>query len=243
MSSARRWTSAAFALTGAISAASLSSPASAAVFNGTAQGISHTFHSTSSNWSGYAATGRQFTSVSATWTQPAVSCGSQTTYSSFWVGLDGDGSNSVEQTGSEADCSGGRAVYSSWYEMYPKYPVNFSNPVSPGDVFHASVTYKGGGGFTLVLSDQTKGWSHTINATLNNPALASAEVIAEAPSSSSGVLPLANFGTARFSSSTANGSPLANFSPDKITMAGGSTTKAVPSSISGGTFSVAWKHS
>ncbi|MFL6113419.1 MAG: G1 family glutamic endopeptidase [Catenulispora sp.] len=243
MSSARRWTSAAFALTGAISAATLSSPASAAVFNGTAQGISHTFHSTSSNWSGYAATGRQFTSVSATWTQPAVSCGSQTTYSSFWVGLDGDGSNSVEQTGSEADCSGGRAVYSSWYEMYPKYPVNFSNPVSAGDVFHASVTYKGSGAFTLVLSDQTKGWSHTINATLNNPALASAEVIAEAPSSGSGVLPLANFGTAHFSSSTANGSSLANFSPDKITMAAGSTTKAVPSSISGGTFSVAWKHS
>jgi hypothetical protein len=244
MSSARRWASAAFALTGAISAASLSSPASAAVFNGTAQGISHTFHSTSSNWSGYAATGRQFTSVSATWTQPAVSCGSQTTYSSFWVGLDGDGSNSVEQTGTEADCSGGRPVYSSWYEMYPKYPVNFSNPVSPGDVFHASVTYNGNGAFTLVLTDQTKGWTRTVNATLKNPALASAEVIAEAPSSSSGVLPLANFGSVGFSASKANGSSLSSFAPDKITMASGSTTKAVPGSISsGGNFSVAWKHS
>jgi len=243
MSSARRWVSAALALSGAISAASLSSPASAAVFNGNVQGFSHVFHSTSSNWSGYAATGTKFTKVSATWTQPAVSCGSQTTYSSFWVGLDGDGSNSVEQTGTEADCSGGRPVYSSWYEMYPKYPVNFSNPVSPGDVFQASVTYNGSGKFVLVLTDRTKGWSHTVNATLNNPALASAEVIAEAPSSGSGVLPLANFGTVGFSGSAANGSSLASFSPDKITMASGSTTKAVPGSISGGSFSVSWKHS
>jgi hypothetical protein len=249
MSHARRWTGAVFALTGAIPAMLTggSAAASTGIFNGTNQAITHHHsltHSTSSNWSGYAATGRTFTSVSASWTQPAVSCGSQTTYSSFWVGLDGDGSNSVEQTGSEADCSSGRAVYSSWYEMYPKYPVNFSNAVSPGDHFTASVTYQGSGKFQLILSDTTKGWSHTINSTLNNPALASAEVIAEAPSSSSGVLPLSNFGTVGFSNSRANGASLASFSPDKITMASGSTTKAVPSSISStGGFSVAWKHS
>ncbi|GAA1992655.1 G1 family glutamic endopeptidase [Catenulispora subtropica] len=244
MSSARRWVSAGLALSGAISAAVLSSPASAAVFNGTAQGLSHGFHSSSGNWSGYAATGRSFTSVSASWTQPAVSCGSQTTYSSFWVGLDGDGSNSVEQTGTEADCSGGRAVYSSWYEMYPAYPVDFSNPVSPGDHFTASVTYNGGNKFTLVLSDTTKGWSHTVHSTLRNPALASAEVIAEAPSSGSGVLPLSDFGTVGFSGSKADGASLSSFSPDKITMAGGSTIKAVPGTISSsGAFSVTWKHS
>ena len=65
-------------------------------------------HSTSGNWAGYSATGATFTSVSASWVQPSVSCTSSTAYSSFWIGLDGDGSNSVEQTGSEADCSGGR---------------------------------------------------------------------------------------------------------------------------------------
>jgi hypothetical protein len=206
--------------------------------------LTHAFHSTSGNWSGYAATGKTFTSVSATWTQPAVTCGSQTTYSSFWVGIDGDGSNSVEQTGTEADCSGGSPIYSSWYEMYPKYPVNFSDTVRPGDVFHASVTYGGSGHFTLVLSDQTAGWSHTVNASMRRPALASAEVIAEAPSSNTGTLPLADFGSVAFSSSTANGVSLASLSPDPITMASGGTTKAVPSSISsGGNFSVAWKHS
>ena len=249
MSHARRWTGAVFALTGAIPAMLTGSAAAASsgIFNGTSQAITHHHslaHSTSSNWSGYAATGRTFTSVSASWTQPAVSCGSQTTYSSFWVGLDGDGSNSVEQTGTEADCSGGSPVYSSWYEMYPKFPVNFSDPVSPGDSFSASVTYNGSSNFTLVLKDNSKGWSHTISARLRNPALASAEVIAEAPSSSGGVLPLANFGTVNFSNSKANGASLSTFGPDAITMASGSTTKAVPSGISStGGFSVAWKHS
>src|SRR4051794_32080572 len=62
-------------------------------------------NSTSSNWSGYAVTGGTYTSVSASWTEPSVSC-SGTAYSSFWVGLDGDTSSTVEQTGTDADCSG-----------------------------------------------------------------------------------------------------------------------------------------
>src|SRR6478736_5602393 len=45
--------------------------------------------STSTNWAGYSATSGTFTSVSATWKQPAVKCTADTAYSSFWVGLDG----------------------------------------------------------------------------------------------------------------------------------------------------------
>ena len=245
MSSARRWASAALALSGAIFATLLSSPAaSAAVFNSNLQGISHAFHSTSSNWSGYAATGSSFTSVSATWTQPAVSCGSQTTYSSFWVGIDGDGSNSVEQTGTEADCSGGSPVYSSWYEMYPKFPVNLSLAIRPGDSLSGSVTTDGSGHFTLTITNTTTGQSFTTSQRLKRATLASAEAIAEAPSSSGGVLPLTNFGTVSFSSTTVNGQPIGTFNPDKIDMVSGSTVKAQTSSLSGGTdFSVAWKHS
>src|SRR5581483_7426596 len=70
-------------------------------------------HSTSTNWSGYAVAGGRYTTV----------------WSSFWIGLDGDTSNTVEQTGTEADCSSGRAVYSAWYEMYPKYPKNYGDTV------------------------------------------------------------------------------------------------------------------
>ncbi len=200
-------------------------------------------HSTSGNWAGYAATGSTFTSVSASWVQPAVSCGSATTYSSFWIGIDGDGSNSVEQTGTEADCSGGRAYYSSWYEMYPAYPVNYSNTVSPGDHFTSTVSVSGST-FTLTLTDVTRGWTKTTTKSSSTAKKYSAEVIAEAPSSSTGVLPLSNFGTASFTNSTANGQPIGNFSPDRINMASGSTTKATTSALSGGgNFSVTWNHS
>lgn len=199
-------------------------------------------NSTSSNWAGYSATGGTFTSVSASWVQPAVSCTSSTTYSSFWIGIDGDGSDSVEQTGTEADCYGGSPEYSSWYEMYPAYPVNYSNTVSPGDHFTSTVSASGST-FTLTLSDTTRGWTKTTTKTSSTAELASAEIIAEAPSSSTGVLPLSNFGTASFTNSKANGQAIGNYSPDAITMASGSTTKATTSALSSGTnFSVTWKH-
>jgi hypothetical protein len=52
---------------------------------------------TSTNWSGYAVTGSGLKSVSASWVEPTGHCNSSgTQYSSFWVGLDGYNSNSVE---------------------------------------------------------------------------------------------------------------------------------------------------
>ena len=201
-------------------------------------------NSTSTNWSGYAVTGSRFTSVSSSWTEPTATC-SGTAYSSFWVGLDGDTSNTVEQTGTDADCSGSTPQYYAWYEMYPKFPVNLKGTVRPGDHLSASVTTNGNGSFTLTISDSTQGWTNTTTQRLKRATLASAEVIAEAPSSSGGVLPLANFGTVSFSGAKANGSLLTSSTPhlDPITMQSGSTVKAQPGSISNGTFSVAWKHS
>ena len=73
----------------------------------------------STNWSGYAATTGTYTSVSASWTQPAGTCSRGDQYAAFWVGLDGYTSSSVEQTGSEVDCVGRTAEYYAWYEMYP----------------------------------------------------------------------------------------------------------------------------
>ena len=201
-------------------------------------------HSTSSNWSGYSAVNGRYTSVSANWTQPTASCTSATTYSSFWVGLDGDGSSTVEQTGTSADCSGGTPRYYAWYEMYPKFPANLSLTIRPGDSISGSVTTDGSGRFTLTLRNNSTGQGVTVQQRLKHAALASAEAIAEAPSSSGGVLPLTNFGTANFSSTTVNGQPIGSFSPDRIDMVSGSTVKAQTSALSGGTsFSVTWKHS
>jgi hypothetical protein len=199
--------------------------------------------STSSNWSGYSAIKGRYTSVSASWIQPTASCTSATTYSSFWVGLDGDGSNTVEQTGTSADCGGGVARYYAWYEMYPKFPVNLSLAVRSGDSLSGSVTTDGSGHFTLTIRNNGTGQSVTTTQHLSHAKLASAEAIAEAPSSSGGVLPLTNFGTVKFSSTMVNGQPIGTFSPDKIDMVSGSTVKAQTSALSGGTaFSVTWKH-
>lgn len=211
-----------------------------------APGMVNATATTSENWSGYAATGGQFTSVSAAWTQPAVTCTGQDTFSSFWVGLDGDGTQTVEQTGTEADCASGTAAYSGWYEMFPADPVTYSNPVQPGDAMSASVTTSGDGTFTLTLTDQTQGWNQVTTQTSATAQLGSAEVIAEAPSSTTGVLPLSNFGTVNFTDATANGAPLGNSaSLSELTMvSAGGATEATPSALTGGNaFSVAWNSS
>lgn len=200
-------------------------------------------HGTSTNWSGYASTSGPFTSVSASWVQPTGTCTSESTYSAFWVGLDGDGSNTVEQTGSEVDCSGGSPVYYAWYEMYPQSSVNYANPVDPGDVFTASVTASGSN-YTLTLTDATQRWTQTQHKTLAGSERHSAEVIAEAPccTGSGGILPLTDFGTVNFTSAKADGSALGNFRPEKIKMeTTGGVLEAKPSKLSSGEdFSVVW---
>ena len=54
-------------------------------------------HSSSLNWAGYSsyAGNGTFTDAKGSWTQPTATCSSKTTYSSFWVGLDGYNSSSV----------------------------------------------------------------------------------------------------------------------------------------------------
>ena len=201
-------------------------------------------HGTSSNWSGYAAYGSSgsFSNVSASWQQPAVSCNSQNTYSSYWVGLDGYNTSTVEQLGTEADCSSGSASYYAWFEMYPRWGYYINMSVHPGDNLSASVTYSGAGRYTLKLADTTTGQSFKTVQKLASARRASAEAIVEAPWNS-GTLPLANFGTANFSNALANNAPLGGFSNlDPITMLNPYGSKATPSAFDSTkkNFSVAW---
>ena len=201
---------------------------------------------TSRNWAGYAAAGRAgtFTSVAASWTEPGVACTATNTFASFWVGLDGDGTNTVEQTGTEADCDGGDATYQGWFEMFPAAPVFYDNPVEPGDAMSASVVVNGGGGFTLTLTDSTQGWNQVTNQTSDAAQLGSAEVITEAPSDGT-VLPLSNFGTASFANVTADNTAIGNENPSALTMvSAANVTEATPSALTGGNaFSVTWDSS
>ena len=199
---------------------------------------------TSQNWAGYAAAGQPgtFTSVSASWTQPAVTCTAQQTFSSFWVGLDGDGTQTVEQTGTEADCNNGAPTYQGWFEMFPNAPVFYNNGVAPGDAMSASVVANGGGAFTLTLADQTQGWTQTTSQTSAAAQLGSAEIVAEAPSDANSVLPLSNFGTVNFSNAAITNAPLGNANAAGLTMVSpGGVTEATPSAITNGSaFSITW---
>jgi Peptidase A4 family len=179
---------------------------------------------TSSNWAGYVAAGSNgtFTSVSSNWTEPAGHCtGGGGRYAAFWVGLDGYTSTTVEQIGTEVDCSGYFPRYYAWSEIYPGAAVNFTNPVSPGDQFSASVTYQASNTFNLLLKDNTKGWTQSVSgSTVGSAARSSAEAIAEAPccTASNGVLPLTNFGTVSFNSAMANGRSMSTYNPTEIVM-------------------------
>jgi hypothetical protein len=200
------------------------------------------------NWSGYAASGGTgaFRSVSASWTQPTGTCGSRDQYASFWVGLDGYTSMTVEQTGTQLHCYGGRAHYSAWWEMFPADPHYFATAVKPGDKLSASVTYAGGSSYTLRISDRTQGWSHALTKSIASAKRSSAEVIVEAPSGPGpgGLEPLADFGTVSFTSATVDGSRIGRASPVEIIMAAGSVRKDKVSALTDGeNFTATWLHS
>ncbi len=126
--------------------------------------------------------------------------------------------------------------------MYPADPVYFTNAMSPGDSISASVTFSGTETYTLVLKDNTKGWTQTITKNQSGLARSSAEVITEAPSSNTGVLPLADFGTVSYTGSSDNGSSMGGQSPTSIVMINNSgPDKDSTSSISSsGAFSNTW---
>jgi len=211
------------------------------------------------NWAGYAVLtslaspqSGAVTDVKGSWKVPAVSCKSTpNAYSSFWIGIDGYSSSTVEQIGTDSDCSSKKGVYHAWYEMYPAYPVNLNMKISPGDIMTAEVQYLGSDQFKLTITDTKTGATFSTTQTLANAQRSSAEWIAEAPSLGSSITQLANFGTAYFSNSqaTINGvtgtisnSAWQNDPITMVTMKG--TVKASPSSLSsdGSSFSLTWYH-
>ena len=76
------------------------------------------------NWAGYATSDGPFSSVTASWVQPQVpeSQGASEITTSFWLGLDGRGSGTVEQIGT---CLDGTA----WTGMYPEPSRRIDMPV------------------------------------------------------------------------------------------------------------------
>jgi hypothetical protein len=144
--------------------------------------------------------------------------------------------NTLIQLGTEHDASViNTTEYYAWIEMLPNAPIVISMtdpncnslscaaPVQPGDVITASLKCTSSNCTTpdgkpqtwsLEMTDQnppnsTPIWTFTKKVTYNSTLL-SAEFVQEAPSSSGGVLPLANYGTANFDP-TVNGGAAPNF--------------------------------
>jgi hypothetical protein len=174
------------------------------------------------NWGGYAVTGadRSVTDVKGSWIVPKVANSAAgngkclhddiSWYdASFWIGIDGWSSNTVEQTGTASDCYYGTLFYYAWYEFYPANSFTVFN-VNPGDRMTAEVSYSAGM-FTTTITDLTSHQTFTSSPTaVPGAAENSAEWISESAAACVGsscfilaLLDLSDFGTATFSAATA----------------------------------------
>jgi hypothetical protein len=153
------------------------------------------------------------TSVVGSWTVPAVDCkATPNGAASFWVGIDGYASNTVEQIGTDSDCNSGAQSYYAWYEFYPHLSYNINNfPVNVGDVITAQVTYSATSKlFTVTITNSSNpGQPFSVSTKLPSAELSSAEWIVEAPWSG-GTLALSDFGSIPFKDckATVNGNQL-----------------------------------
>lgn len=164
----------------------------------------------SSNWAGYAADGRHFSRVAASWTVHRGTCSSGVSASEVtWVGIGGnrDNATSLEQAGTALDCTPSGARYSAWYELVPRPLRTVSMRARPGDRIAASVTVDGHD-VRVAIRNRTTGRSTVRFRHMASPDTSSAEWIVEAPSScvvggSCQTVPLADFGSVSFARASA----------------------------------------
>ncbi len=157
--------------------------------------------SQSRNWSGYAATGGKYTSVSGTWIVPNVSAGT-TGMDATWVGIGGVTSTDLIQAGTQAIVQSGQVVYSAWWETLPQVSQEVPLTVNAGDKVTVSITQQSDGTWQILIRDATNQQSWQKNVTYQS-SLSSAEWIEEAPSAGRRtVLPLDSFGAVTFTAGT-----------------------------------------
>src|SRR5919201_1127519 len=180
----------------------------------------------SNNWFGYnqgtlEQGGKMFHSITGDWTVPTATqhTNGQDEFSSDWIGIGGGcidaactvGDNTLIQTGTEQDVSGGKASYSAWYELIPAPSITITNvSVHPGDHMHASIaeTVSGAEVWNITLQNVTTGqtFSTTVPYTSTH---ATAEWIEETPlifgTGGVGLAALPNLTNVPFTGATTNG--------------------------------------
>ncbi len=158
---------------------------------------------TSRNWSGYAARGGTFTSVSATWTLPTIPLDGPFGSDAAWVGIGGIRARDLIQAGTQQSASGtGSVTYQAWIEMLPAPSQTVPLTVLPGESVSVSVDQQAGDAWLIVFANLTSG--QTLERTVQySSSLSSAEWIEEAPSTRRRVLPISQFGSLTFSTASA----------------------------------------
>lgn len=214
--------------------------------------------------------------ATASWTQPKVTVrGFHNAYSEAFLGMNdqnGEGEGVEQdnpQVGTEADSIGGKARYYAFYT--PPHGANcfndcaqfrFPNTVKPGDHLSAFITVSHGDQpadhFTIKLADTRYRknlpplrWTQTVS--FNCPAAAYPEFVSAgvgAPQNPVGnVVPLADFGTVRFTGVQVNGEVIGGYqglsSKWNDYLSPSDRIIASPSAITGngGTFTTTWKRS
>jgi hypothetical protein len=157
------------------------------------------------NWSGYAdvsKTANTFTKVTGQWKTPKVHCTREDQLTSNFVGIDGFSNGTVEQAGTYSWCFLGQATYFTFYEMYPAGTIVVGNSVRAGDKITASVS-RAGTSYNLAVTDATRPVnSFSVTKTCTTCQNTSVEWIAERPSFTIGIAPLADYKTWTLSSAS-----------------------------------------
>lgn len=114
-------------------------------------------------WSGFVAgnLNSKFSEIDTTFVFPKnISCTKNNSDVSFWIGIDGYYSSTIEQEGLSADCSlsNGKLVpnYFAWSQMYPNTMQYVNIPVAPGDEFYLQTSTTGNNMYNFILKNITK---------------------------------------------------------------------------------------
>lgn len=210
----------------------------------TQPGSPATVTSSSSNWSGYAASGGTYTAVTGTWSVPNVSANASGA-DATWVGIGGLSSRDLIQAGTQAMVDGSGVTYSAWIEMLPQPSREVPLTVSAGDSVTVSIAQQTGNDWLIAMKNNTTGGTYNVTVQYSS-SNSSAEWVQEAPSVGRGLVSLDQFGAVQFSklSAVRDGKTmsLAALGAKAITMINGQGQAiAQPSTLSsdGSSFTVA----
>jgi hypothetical protein len=193
----------------------------------------------STQWAGYARrAGAPHTQASATWRLPAIACTHTNANASFWAGLGGIKSGSVEQAGVQALCRSGHPVYAAWWQLFPAPAAAVAIDVRAGDVIAVAVANPTGTQVRIDLADLTTGRHAHLTRPTPGARLTSAEIIAEQNGDTIG--PLSDFGSVTFTAARLDNHPLSQAGAYTLDMVGSTgRPRAIPGPItSGSTFTV-----